>query len=83
MILSPQKKLCRSAGITGRVGNDVADELGVLAVRRSPTVVCPETPPWLTGWPETDWCLLELNRKGKAPTDLVSAVKHHVTVILC
>lgn len=50
----------------GRVGNDVADELGVLAVRRSPTVVCPQTITTMVDWVATNRLL---NRKGKAPTD--------------
>ena len=56
----------------GSIGNALAREFGVADVRVSATVVWPEVAPWRMVWPEVDWCLLELRRKGEGE-DLVRA----------
>ncbi len=61
-----------------RRGNDVAEKFGVFGLKVSPIVVFPEVAPWKLVWPDIDWYLLEVKRKGKGTIDLVSAFRYHV-----
>ena len=62
----------------GRVGNDVAEECGVSEMRKSPIVIYPKVAPWKLEWPDVDWHVLEVKRKGKGQIDLVNVFEHHI-----
>nr|XP_055031454.1 uncharacterized protein LOC129420520 [Misgurnus anguillicaudatus]XP_055031455.1 uncharacterized protein LOC129420520 [Misgurnus anguillicaudatus]XP_055031456.1 uncharacterized protein LOC129420520 [Misgurnus anguillicaudatus] len=62
----------------GRIGNKIAEDLGILNVRLSPTVVFPALAPWKMMWPEVDWFVLEEKRKAREEIDLVSVFKNRV-----
>lgn len=62
----------------GRIGNKIAEDLDIINVRLTPTVVFPALAPWKMIWPEVDWFVLEEKRKAREEINVVSVFKNRV-----